>query len=72
MRHSVEFDTMRLIGRLVGPNASDRNAYRHYGPDAVDRLHFVRDAQGTGLTLTENSTIIELRNRGAPERRSGR
>lgn len=73
MRHNVEFETMWLIDspvgpidRLVGPNAPERgaDAYCQYGPHAVHRLRFVRDAQGTGLTLTENSTIVELRNRG--------
>src|SRR5690606_10269083 len=35
-----------------------------YGGDAVDRLEFIRDAQATGLTLTEIASILDLRSQG--------
>ncbi len=40
--------------------------YRDYGDDAVERLQFIRDAQATGLTLAEISSVLELK--GAGER----
>jgi DNA-binding transcriptional MerR regulator len=50
-------------GILPSPERAD-NGYRIYGPMAVDRLRFVKDAQSAGLTLKEISTILELRDRG--------
>ena len=38
--------------------------YRDYGPDALDRLRFIRDAQATGLSLTEIHSILELKDEG--------
>lgn len=52
------------IGVLPQPERS-ANGYRAYSDDTVDRLRFVRDAQATGLTLTEIASIIELRDHGA-------
>jgi len=51
------------IGVLAEPARAD-NGYREYGPDTVDRLRFVRDAQATGLSLTEISSILDLRGHG--------
>jgi len=51
------------IGVLNEPKRSS-NGYRTYGPDTVDRLRFVKDAQLTGLTLAEISTILDQRSRG--------
>lgn len=51
------------IGVLPQPERS-ANGYRDYRSDSVDRLGFVRDAQATGLTLTEIASILELRDRG--------
>jgi DNA-binding transcriptional MerR regulator len=48
------------IGVLPQPERS-ANDYRDYSPNAIDRLRFVRDAQATGLTLTEIASILELR-----------
>lgn len=41
------------------------NGYRSYQQDTVERLLFIRDAQATGLTLTEIASVLELRERGA-------
>jgi MerR family copper efflux transcriptional regulator len=51
------------IGLLPEP-ARDHNDYRNYSGDAVDRLEFIRDAQATGLTLTEIASILDLRSQG--------
>ncbi len=51
------------IGVLNEPERSP-NGYRTYGPDTVDRLRFVKDAQLTGLTLAEITTILDQRARG--------
>jgi len=51
------------IGVLPAPDRAS-NGYRDYPEDAVDRLAFVRDAQATGLTLTEIASILDLRSQG--------
>ena len=40
------------------------NGYREYGSAALERLTFVRDARATGLSLTEISSILSLRDQG--------
>lgn len=40
------------------------NGYRTYGPAAIERLLFVRDSRNTGLSLTEISSILTLREQG--------
>jgi DNA-binding transcriptional MerR regulator len=49
---------------VLPPPARAANDYRDYGPDAVERLRFIRDAQATGLTLTEIGWILDVRGRG--------
>lgn len=51
------------IGLLPEPDRAS-NGYREYRDDAVDRLAFIRDAQATGLTLTEIASILDLRSQG--------
>ena len=51
------------IGVLPVPERAP-NGYRDYLEDAVDRLAFVREAQATGLTLTEIASILDLRSQG--------
>lgn len=51
------------IGLLPEPARAD-NGYRDYGEDAIERLGFIRDAQATGLTLTEIASILDMRDRG--------
>ena len=51
------------IGLLEEP-ARSANGYRDYGDEAVDRLRFIRDAQATGLSLSEIASIIEMRDHG--------
>lgn len=51
------------IGLLDEP-ARTSSGYRDYGDDAVERLRFIRDAQATGLTLAEISSVLELKSAG--------
>ena len=51
------------IGLLEEP-ARTSSGYRDYGDDAVERLRFIRDAQSTGLTLSEISSVLELKGSG--------
>lgn len=52
------------VGVLPQPERAP-NGYRDYGDESVDRLKFIRDAQATGLTLTEITSILEMRQHGA-------
>ena len=45
---------------LRGPSG-----YRDYDAEAVERLRFVRDAQATGLSLAEISSVLELKDAGS-------
>lgn len=49
---------------LVPEPARDHNDYRDYSDDAIERLEFIRDAQATGLTLTEIASVLDLRSQG--------
>jgi DNA-binding transcriptional MerR regulator len=51
------------IGLLPEPErtASD---YRDYRPDAIERLQFIKDAQASGLSLTEIQSLVELKTAG--------
>ncbi len=40
------------------------NGYREFDEHAVARLRFIRDAQASGLTLTEIASILDLRGHG--------
>lgn len=51
------------IGLLQAPPRT-AGGYRTYDAAAVDRLAFVRDAQATGLSLDEISSVLELKEAG--------
>lgn len=40
------------------------NGYRDYDDNTTERLRFIRDAQSTGLSLTEIASILEMREEG--------
>jgi len=50
---------------VLPPAGRAPNGYRNYEEDAVDRLRFIREAQATGLTLEEITSVLELREQGA-------
>ncbi len=66
-RTGVSTHTIRYyesIGLLPEPDRT-ASGYRRYPPHATERLGFIRDAQATGLTLDEISSILELKDQGA-------
>lgn len=66
-RGGVTAKTVRYyesIGLLTEPPRTAAG-YRVYGDDDVRRLRFVRDAQATGLTLSEIRSVLELKDSGA-------
>lgn len=52
------------IGLMTDPDRTS-SGYRVYGPDALERLRFIRDSQATGLTLAEVRSILDLKDSGA-------
>ncbi|MFB7172290.1 heavy metal-responsive transcriptional regulator [Streptomyces sp. NPDC056254] len=40
------------------------SGYRDYAPESVNRLAFIRDAQGAGLSLAEIRSVLALRDSG--------
>lgn len=51
------------IGLMPEPRRTAAG-YRDYGPEAVERLGFIRDSQATGLSLAEIQSILELKDSG--------
>jgi len=51
------------IGLLV-PDSRTPTGYRQYGPDALERLAFIRSAQALGFSLGEIRGITALRDLG--------
>ena len=63
---SVPTKTIRYyeeIGVLPEPERAP-NGYRAYAEDSIERLEFIKDAQATGLTLDEITTVLQLREQG--------
>jgi DNA-binding transcriptional MerR regulator len=40
------------------------NGYRHYGPEALSRLNFIRRGRAAGLTLAQIRDVIGVRDAG--------
>lgn len=51
------------IGVLDEP-ARTESGYRSYGPEAIERLQFIKQAQSSGLALTEIKSILEIKDEG--------
>ncbi len=51
------------IGLMPSPGRTS-SGYRRYDHELLDRLRFIRDAQATGLSLTEIGSILELKDAG--------
>ena len=51
------------LGLLPRPQRAT-SGYRLYGPEAVDRLQFIKKAQNLGLRLQDIREIVELADRG--------
>ena len=52
------------IGLMVEPSRT-ASGYRDYEDAALLRLRFIRDAQATGLSLSEIQSVLELKDVGA-------
>jgi DNA-binding transcriptional MerR regulator len=53
--------------RLLRPDGRTDGNYRIYGPEALERLRFIRAAQAIGLTLDDITTLLDFRDgRTAP------
>jgi MerR family transcriptional regulator, mercuric resistance operon regulatory protein len=58
----VTVETIRYyqrIGLLTEP-AKPQNSYRHYPPDAIDRIRFIKRAQQAGFTLKEIAELLSF------------
>jgi DNA-binding transcriptional MerR regulator len=49
---------------LVAEPTRTAGGYRDYGDSDIERLRFIRDAQSTGLTLSEIASVLELKSSG--------
>ncbi len=53
--------------RILRPDGRTDGNYRIYGPEALERLRFIRAAQAIGLTLDDITTLLDFRDgRTAP------
>ena len=59
----VSADTLRYYERegLLNPTTKSRGGYRLYDREAVRRVHFIKEAQQCGFTLTEIRNLLDLR-----------
>jgi MerR family Zn(II)-responsive transcriptional regulator of zntA len=53
-------------GGLLPPVFRTPSGYRDFGPDAIDRLDFIRRGQAAGLTLAQIKQILQIRDGGQP------
>ena len=60
-------DTLRYYERegLIAPADRTQSGYRLYDRDSARRVHFIKQAQHCGFTLTEIRDLLVLRNRDA-------
>ncbi len=49
---------------LLPATARTASGYRDYGPEALDRLDFIRRGRAAGLTLAQIKTVIAIRDTG--------
>lgn len=59
---SVNVETIRYYQRrgLMAEPDKPMNGHRHYAPDAVKRVRFIKRAQVLGFTLDEIGSLLEL------------
>jgi DNA-binding transcriptional MerR regulator len=59
----VPTSTVRYYERigLFHPERRTAGNYRLYGAEALERLRFIRAAQGTGFTLEDITVLLQLR-----------
>ncbi|MBA3744958.1 heavy metal-responsive transcriptional regulator [Sporichthya sp.] len=49
---------------LIPPPPRTSGGYRDYPAEAIQRLRFIRDAQGAGMTLADIGRILSVRDNG--------
>nr|WP_024126392.1 MULTISPECIES: heavy metal-responsive transcriptional regulator [unclassified Streptomyces]AHE39011.1 Transcriptional regulator, merR family [Streptomyces sp. FR1]AHE39509.1 Transcriptional regulator, MerR family [Streptomyces sp. F2] len=59
-------DTLRYYERihLLPAPARTSGSHRRYGPDALDRLHFIQGSRRLGLKLDEIADLLAVRDTG--------
>ena len=59
----VNIQTLRYYERrgLLSPDGRRNSGYRFYGLEAVQRIQFIKNAQGLGFTLKEILSLLQLR-----------
>lgn len=62
-RTGLGIDTIRFYERegLIPEPARRPSGYRDYGPDVLERLHFIRRAKELGFSLKEITELLSLR-----------
>lgn len=65
-RTGVSTDTLRHYERkgVLPLPARSENGYRHYPPEALERVQMVRRALALGFTLDELAPVLRARDRG--------
>lgn len=60
---NISANAVRFYERegLMQVPAKTESGYRLYGPDAVQRLHFIKQSQHCGFTLPEIRALLQLR-----------
>jgi Hg(II)-responsive transcriptional regulator len=58
----VGVETVRFYERkgLITKPARSGSAFRHYGPDEIQKIRFIKRAQELGFTLKESKEIMEV------------
>ncbi len=66
-RSGLSTQTIRYYESIELLPEPDRTpaGYRNYSDDATQRLRFIRDAQASGLTLTEVQTLLSMKDAGS-------
>lgn len=61
----VSTDSLRYYEKegLLAPSSKTDAGYRLYNADMVRRIHFIKDAQNCGFTLSEIRDLLTLRGR---------
>jgi len=62
----VHRQTIRFYEKqgLLPPPDRQLNGYRDYDPTVISRLNFIQSGQAAGLTLTEITSVLSLRDAG--------
>jgi DNA-binding transcriptional MerR regulator len=50
--------------KLLQPAERGENGYRHYNPDTILQVKFIKQAQALGFSLEEIRQILDVRDRG--------